>query len=346
MLGRIAIRLLTGVVVLGLVLALGLLWIRVQWQEPVALPEGGYHLEISAGDSLTTVSRRLEQEGVIRSALLLNLYGRYTGLDSRLHRGEYHFEGRLTAEDILGRLARGDVVSYQVTLPEGITLERAMQILAQAPALQPVLDGPQDARLLALAPGRRSPEGLFLPETYRYVRGESDWDILQRAHAALNSALNALWEERRAELPYAEPYDAVIMASIIERETAVPEERRDIAGVFVRRLERGMRLQTDPTVIYGLGREFDGNLTRAHLRDVGNPFNTYRHDGLPPTPIALPGVPALLAALDPAPGSALYFVARGDGSHVFSDTLEAHREAVRTYQLNRRADYRSTPEGP
>jgi UPF0755 protein len=136
------------------------------------------------------------------------------------------------------------------------------------------------------------------------------------------------------------------MASIIERETAVPEERRDIAGVFVRRLERGMRLQTDPTVIYGLGRDFDGNLTRAHLLDAGNPFNTYRHDGLPPTPIALPGVPALLAALDPAPGSALYFVARGDGSHVFSATLEAHREAVRTYQLNRRADYRSTPEGP
>ncbi|KGE03580.1 endolytic transglycosylase MltG [Pseudohaliea rubra] len=338
-------RLALGLLGLCLVAALGALWIVNRWQQPATLPTGGYRLVVGAGESLAGVSRRLQAEGIIENALLLELYGRYTGLDGRLHRGEYLLSGAPTAAEILDQLVAGAVIEYQVTLPEGITLAQALAILAREDPLESVLDGPRDPRLLGLAPERASAEGLFLPETYRYRRGESDWALLQRAHAALVAALGVAWEERAPELPLGEPYEALVLASIVERETGVPAERDRIAGVFVRRLLRGMRLQTDPTVIYGLGERYDGNLRREHLKDDSNPYNTYRHNGLPPTPIALPGRASLLAAVQPARGSALYFVARGDGSHVFSDTLEEHRRAVRDYQLRRRADYRSAP-GP
>ncbi|MHA7815096.1 MAG: endolytic transglycosylase MltG [Pseudohaliea sp.] len=334
-----------GFLVLCLGIALGALRVLDCWREPASLPGGGYTLTVGAGESLSSLSRRLEADGIIKSALLLDLYGRYTGLDARIHRGEYRLTGTLTAADILDQLVRGAVIEYTVTLPEGITLAQALAILGRQEPLVTVLEGPRDPRLLALAPGRASAEGLFLPETYRYRRGESDWALLQRAHAALEVALADAWRERDPAVPLADPYEALVLASIVERETGVPAERGRIAGVFVRRLQRGMRLQTDPTVIYGLGAAYDGNLRREHLKDDSNPWNTYRHDGLPPTPIALPGREALRAALQPAEGTALYFVARGDGSHVFSDTLEAHRRAVREYQLKRRADYRSTP-GP
>jgi len=325
--------------------AFALLWVADRCQRPALLPEGGYTLTVAPGESLASLSRRLEAAGIIDSALLLDLYGRYTGLDSRIHRGEYRLTGAPTAAEILDQLVAGAVIEYQVTLPEGITLARALAILAGEEALAGGLSGVDDPRLLALAPARPSAEGLFLPETYRYRRGESDWAVLQRAHSALERELAEAWAARAPALPLDGPYEALVLASIVERETAVPAERDRIAGVFLRRLDRGMRLQTDPTVIYGLGGAFDGNLRREHLKDDSNPYNTYRHHGLPPTPIALPGRAALRAAVQPAEGSALYFVARGDGSHVFSDTLEAHRRAVREYQLKRRADYRSTP-GP
>ena len=317
--------------------------LRDEWHYAVKMPPEGYYLEVAPGDSLATLSKRLATDGVIRNARMLNLYGRATGLDARLHSGEYRLTGNLTAAQILDFLSRGDVVSYNVTLPEGITLARAVEILSSAPGLDAVLTGPDDRRLPELAEGRQSAEGLFLSETYHYVRGASDWEILRRAHTDLMATLNRLWAGRLLSLPYKEPYEALIMASIIERETGVPEERQQVAGVFIRRLQRGMRLQTDPTVIYGLGTDFDGNLTRVHLRDADNPYNTYRHGGLPPTPIALAGVAALRAALSPQDGSALYFVARGDGTHVFSDTLEQHQNAVRRYQLQRQTDYRSQP---
>jgi UPF0755 protein len=160
----------------------------------------------------------------------------------------------------------------------------------------------------------------------------------------MNTVLQEEWQQRAEKLPYESPYEALVMASIVERETGLPEEREQIAGVFVRRLELGMLLQTDPTVIYGMGADFDGNLTRSHLKDADNNFNTYRHAGLPPTPIALPGRAAIHAALNPADGDYLYFVARGDGGHVFSTNLPDHNRAVRAYQLTRKADYRSTPQ--
>ena len=186
------------------------------------------------------------------------------------------------------------------------------------------------------------PEGRFFPDTYKYVRGMSDVELLQQAYARLEEVLASEWSERAASAPYSEPYQALIMASLVEKETGVPQERGEIAGVFVRRLKTGMLLQTDPTVIYGMGERYNGKLTRADLREP-TAYNTYVIAGMPPTPIAMVGREAIHAALNPVPGSSLYFVARGDGSHVFSDDLDAHNNAVREYQLKRRADYRSSP---
>lgn len=314
-----------------------------RWRAPLNLPADGLVLMVQPGDSLRSVANRLRDQGVLPHPELLVAWARYHGLDARIRRGEYRLVFGLDARSLLELLVSGRVIQYQVTLPEGIVLSRALAILAAEPALEAVLDGTDDPRLLQLVAPQEAPEGLFLPESYRYERGASDLSILHRAHRALLQALATEWEQRAPDLPYATPYEALIMASIIERETGVPEEREEIAGVFVRRLQLGMRLQTDPTIIYGLGETFDGNLRRRHLRDAENLFNTYRHDGLPPTPIALPGAAAIHAALQPAAGDSLFFVARGDGTHEFNATLEGHERAVRKYQLQRRDDYRSTP---
>jgi UPF0755 protein len=313
-----------------------------RWLAPLAIPPAGYSLTIAAGSHLGGITRTLAGDGVLADPWMLRLYGRWSGADQQIKRGEYLLPAGINAPQLLAQLQRGDVVQYQVTLPEGITLARAVEILAVAPALERVLQGPRDARLLAMIAPYQHAEGLFFPDTYRYQRGDSDLDILSRAHRAMAELLAQQWPRRAEALPYENPYEALIMASIIERETGMPSERAQIAGVFVRRLQRKMRLQTDPTVIYGLGEQFDGNLTRAHLRDGSNRYNSYRHHGLPPTPIALPGREAVVAALHPAAGETLYFVARGDGGHVFSKTLAEHEAAVRKYQLRRRADYRST----
>lgn len=336
-------RLILLLTLVACVLAVAAYAVWRQWSQPIDMPREGYYLEVSPGDTLSSLSRRLAADNVIHNGALLNWYGRFTGLDAKLHSGEYLLVGRLTPMQILERITRGDVLSYTLTLPEGITLDRALKIIQGAPGVVAELTDAMDPRLLDLAQGRESAEGLFLPETYRYERGTTDWDILLRAHRDLCIALGKFWAQRDTSLPYEEAYDALIMASIVERETGVASERGQVAGVFVRRLQQGMRLQTDPTIIYGLGERFDGKLTRAHLRDAENRFNTYRHSGLPPTPIALAGASSIRAALDPEEGTSLYFVARGDGTHEFNDTLEAHQRAVQRYQLQRRPDYRSYP---
>ncbi len=312
-----------------------------RWREPLSLPPSGYQLVVERGDSLRTVVSKLHEDGYLHYPGLVQAYGRLTGVDQRIRRGEYQLQPGLTPLGLLQLLQRGKVISYQVTLPEGITLATAIKRLAQHPVLDATLTGTDDKRLLDLTGG--APEGLFFPDSYHFERGANDWDILARAYQRMQAVLAEEWPARAADLPYETPYEALIMASIVERETGLAEERDQIAGVFVRRLQRRMRLQTDPTVIYGLGPDFDGNLTRAHLNDEANPYNSYRHHGLPPTPIALPGRAAIHAALHPAAGEALYFVARGDGSHEFNASLEAHERAVRKYQLQRRADYRSSP---
>lgn len=330
-----------------LLLALGALLalqeIQRRWQQPLSIPAQGHTLTVAAGDTLRSVVTTLHQADILAFPELVVLYGRWTGLDQQIKRGEYLLPPGTTAESLLQLLQSGKVIQYQVTLPEGITLRQALDILARQDGLEIVLEGVEDERILALIAPLERPEGLFFPDSYSFTRGTSDWQLLRRAYSDMQAVLAQEWQERAPDLPYETPYEALIMASIIERETGLPQERRQIAGVFVRRLQRGMRLQTDPTIIYGLGSEFDGNLRRSHLADAANPYNTYRHGGLPPTPIALPGRAAINAALHPDQGDALYFVARGDGGHVFSTTLAEHERAVRKYQLSRREDYRSSP---
>ena len=337
-------RLLALIILVAVVAGLCALEMKKRFETPLTLPLGGYMLNVVAGDSLRSVSEQLTADGVFEFPYVLRAYGRWTGLDQTIKRGEYRLMPGLTPASLLSLLQSGKVVSYSVTLPEGITLSKAISILAATDVLVTELTGVADPRIAELIAPLELAEGLFLPETYRFERGDSDWQVLQRAYNALQDVLAQEWAARADELPYETPYEALIMASIIERETGVPSERPEIAGVFVRRLQKRMRLQTDPTVIYGLGQDFDGNLRRKHLADEGNPYNSYRHHGLPPSPIALAGRAAINAALHPAPGTTLFFVAKGDGSHQFSTTLVEHERAVRKYQLKRRQDYRSTPE--
>jgi UPF0755 protein len=241
-------------------------------------------------------------------------------------------------------LAEGRVHQRRFVLLEGWRLADVRAALARAPKLERRPEVQDDAALMAaLGRPELAPEGRFFPDSYDYAAGDSDLDLLARAFARMETVLAEEWADRLGGLPLADPHEALVLASLIEKETGVVAERALIGGVFTRRLERGMRLQTDPSVIYGLGADFDGNLTRADLR-TPHPWNTYVHRGLPPTPIAMPGRAAIRAALRPAEGDALYFVARGDGSSEFSATLEAHNAAVRRFQIEQRAeDYRSTP---
>lgn len=314
-----------------------------QWEAPLDIPAKGMYLEIERGDSLRKVAENLHTAGVLKYPQLMLLYGRWTGLDQQIKRGEYQLPTAINARSLLLLLSQGTVIQHQVTFPEGITLDAAVQILAAKAELEHVLTGPGDPRILDLVKPYTNPEGWFYPDSYNFERGSTDLEVLQRAHFSMQKIVQQQWQQRSAKLPYDNAYEALIMASIIERETGLPSERGEIAGVFTRRLQQGMLLQTDPTVMYGLGSGFDGNLRRRHLRDSSNAYNTYRHKGLPPTPIALPGREAIHAALHPLSGKSLYFVARGDGGHYFSATLAEHNKAVRKYQLQRREDYRSSP---
>jgi UPF0755 protein len=299
--------------------------------------------EIKPGASLTGVAYDLHQSGHITEPRVLVLWARLQG-NTEIQAGEYRFESGKTPLQWLAQMNRGDVIRYQVTLVEGWTWKEALQALHKQPKLTHTLQGLDMyavAEKLGMEKGQHL-EGMFFPDTYSFTSGDSDLDVLLHAYEALQAVLEEEWQGRASGLPYTSSYEALIMASIIEKETGVPEERGDIAGVFVRRLEKRMRLQTDPTVIYGLGDEYTGNLKRKHLSQH-TPYNTYMIHGLPPTPIALAGREAIHAALHPLDGDSLFFVARGDGSHYFSATLEEHTQAVRKYQLQRRKDYRSSP---
>ena len=245
--------------------------------------------------------------------------------------------------NVLKKWLAGDVVEYSITLVPGWNFKQVRAALKQKDTLAATIDTLTDQAVMnALGAEDRHPEGMFYPDTYRYVKGTKDIDVLKQAFVRLDSVLNEEWQQRSEGLPYKDPYQALIMASLIERETGAAHERQEIAGVFIRRPKLGMLLQTDPTVIYGMGDAYRGRITRADLRRP-TPYNTYVNPGLTPTPIALAGREAIYAAPHPAEGKSLYFVARGDGTHVFSETLDAHNKAVRQYQLKRRADYRSSP---
>ncbi|QXH79849.1 endolytic transglycosylase MltG [Pseudomonas salmasensis] len=311
-------------------------------KQPLKLPQEQL-LDVPAGATPTGTFNRLEADGVLDDAFWLRLYWRFNLEGQPLHSGEYRMSPGLTAEGLIGLWQRGEVVQYSLTLVEGWNFRQVRTALAKHEKIVQTLAGLTDSEVMdKLGHPGVFPEGRFFPDTYRFVRGMTDVEFLKKAYNRLDDVLAQEWSKRAADAPYTDPYQALIMASLVEKETGVPQERGQIAGVFVRRLKIGMLLQTDPTVIYGLGERYNGKLTRAHLKEA-NPYNTYMVAGLPPTPIAMVGREAIHAALNPVPGSSLYFVARGDGSHIFSDNLDAHNAAVREFQLKRRADYRSSP---
>jgi UPF0755 protein len=290
-------------------------------------------VEVPAGMPLARIASRLEEAGVLRHPRLFEWYGRSSGTAGSVRAGEYRIPAGSTPREIMARLVSGEVVLHSLTIVEGWNFGQMRAAIARHPALRSTLeDVPADEIMTRLGREGEHPEGWFLPETYRFPRDTTDLEILRIAHEGMQRALDAAWAQRQENLPIKSPYEALILASIIEKETGVPDERREIAGVFTRRLERGMRLQTDPTVIYGLGPEFEGRLRRVHLQG-DTPYNTYTRGGLPPTPIAMPGRASLLAAVQPKEGRTLYFVATGypDGSHRFSETLEEHNRAVQRY---------------
>ncbi|XXD82319.1 endolytic transglycosylase MltG [Pseudomonas sp. Z5-35] len=332
----------TGLVLAGLLLGASAWKIHSALQQPLNIAQEEL-LDVPNGTTPTGTFNRLEADGLIKDAFWLRVYWRFNLAGQPLHSGEYRMTPGMTMEGLIGVWKRGEVVQYSVTLVEGWNFRQVRAALAKAEKLEQTVAGLSDSQVMErLGHSGVFPEGRFFPDTYRFVRGTSDVDLLRKAYDRLEDVLAKEWAQRAADVPYTQPYHALIMASLIEKETGVPQERDQIAGVFVRRLRLGMLLQTDPTVIYGLGERYTGKLTRAHLKEP-NPYNTYLVPGLPPTPIAMVGREAIHAALNPADGNSLYFVARGDGSHVFSDDLETHNNAVREYQLKRRADYRSSP---
>ncbi|HEY4529653.1 MAG TPA: endolytic transglycosylase MltG [Luteimonas sp.] len=301
---------------------------------PLPGVEAGDNLVVERGDTLRRVVSRLREQGIDAGRdLEWRVLARQLGTDGRIQAGEYALEPGITARQLLQHMRDGKVVRHHFTIVEGWNIRELRAALARATPLVQTLHEVDDAALMA-ALGREGlhPEGRFLPETYAYDRGDTDVDLLRRAADDLDRALAAAWEARADDLPIGTPEEALVLASIVEKETGIAEERPLIAGVFSRRLRIGMRLQTDPTVIYGMGSDYDGNIRRSDLT-TDTPYNTYTRDGLPPTPIAMAGVDALRAATRPEEGDALYFVAVGDGSgrHVFSPTLEAHNAAVRQY---------------
>jgi UPF0755 protein len=280
--------------------------------------------------------------GVLNHPRLLRLYARINNAN-KVHAGEYLFPQGTTPESLLQKLIKGDVILYQVTFVEGWTAKQALVALEKMDTVQHQLSGKSTAEQMALlALPVKDLEGWIFPDTYSFSRNTSDVEIVQNAYRRMQALLDAEWEKRAPNLPYKNTYEALIMASIVERETGHHSERDQIAGVFVRRLQKGMKLQTDPTVIYGMGENYKGRITRKNLEEP-TAYNTYVIPGLPPTPISLPSAASIKAVLNPAPGRALYFVAKGDGTSEFSDSLDEHNQAVRRYQLNRRSDYRAAP---
>ena len=289
------------------------------------------------GTGIGDIARELQrQPGLARPAFYLQAFVRLNGFAPRLQAGEYAIAPGATPRSLIEHIVAGRVIQHALVVVEGWTFKRLRQALAEHPKIAQTLQNVSDAEIMARLgrPGEH-PEGRFFPDTYRFPSGLTDEAFLRRALAAMDRRLSEAWERRAADLSLREPYQVLILASIVEKETALPEERPAIAGVFERRLRKGMPLQTDPTVIYGLGDAFDGDLRRRDLA-ADTPYNTYLRKGLPPTPIALPGAESLAATVNPAAGDALYFVATGEGGHAFSATLEEHNRAVRRYQTKKR----------
>ena len=319
---------------LGLAAALAVFAAFVAWRDyqrflagPIAVPGPSLVVDVPRGATVRGVLEGLDRRGVLAWDWRWRLLTRLEPVT--LIAGEYEITEPMSPRALLAHLASGQVRQYRVTLIEGWTFRQALDALRSDRRLAQETEALDDAALrAAIGIEADSAEGWLLPETYQFTRGDSDLDILRRAHGAMRAALQTAWEGRDADLPLDTPYELLTLASIVEKETAVAGERPEVAGVFVRRLRAGWRLETDPTVIYGLGSAFDGDIRRRDL-DTDTPYNTYTRHGLPPTPIALPGRASLMAVARPADGEAMFFVADGEGGHTFSVTLEEHNRAVR-----------------
>jgi UPF0755 protein len=295
------------------------------------LPAG---FDLPPGTRFRSAVQRIEEAGIAVGPLEFEILARGLGRDGSIKAGSYELATAPTPLELLDKLTRGDVTQDEVRFIEGWNFRQVRAALAANKSLKQETAGLDDAQLLArLGVTEAHPEGLFFPDTYLFAKGSSDLRVLRRAYQAMQRHLEREWQARDPAAPYANPYQALIMASIIEKETGRAEERDTIGGVLVNRLRKGMLLQVDPTVIYGLGEKFDGNLKKIHLLTDG-PYNTYTRAGLPPTPIAATGLASVRAALRPAKTDAYYYVARGDGTSQFSRTLDEHNRAVRKYQLN------------
>ncbi len=319
---------------LAVVVAIAVAYLFWSWNH--ALHPGSANYIVKAGTGFNALAAELERRGTLLETRSFVLLGYATVGKREIKSGEYRFRDGMNAREILEQVAAGRVVEYPLRFVEGWTFRQLLDEMAKAPNLAHTLKGKSHAEIMTElgAPGLH-PEGRFYPDTYFYASGQSDLVILRRAYERMQARLQREWENRDADLPLRSADEALVLASIIEKETARSEERQLIAGVFINRLNKRIRLGTDPTVIYGLGEKFDGNLRKKDLL-TDTPYNTYTRHGLPPTPIALPGGESVYAAVHPEKTQALYFVSRGNGSHEFSDSLEAHNRAVSKYQLGGR----------
>lgn len=319
---------LTGILLIGM---LGFWWYQVH--QPLEFSPSPRVVEIAAGENTRTLAMRLEKEGVVPAAWMFESWARFKKLGSSIKVGEYPVASGATIPSLLAQFVAGKSLQYRVTIPEGVSSKDLIKLLHSNDKLQRLLSTDDAAISLNRITGKAHSEGWFFPDTYFFSKGSSDRDILDQAFKKMEHELARVWASRDKNLPLKSPEEALTLASIVEKETGVADERPMIAGVFINRLRKGMKLQTDPTVIYGMGDQYKGNIRKSDLKK-DTPYNTYTRKGLPPTPIALPGTEALEAVVHPAETDALFFVAKGKGRHYFSKTYREHKRAVVKYLLN------------
>ncbi len=303
---------------------------------PLSEPEKNFELEVKPGTTIRSLASSLNKQGLLKRPIWWEAYARYTGEARSIKTGEYSLTSALTPIALLGTLQKSQQKQYSLTLLEGWNIWQVREAVATHEVLEQTMQSVSDDDVMAFIGAEAGhPEGQFLPDTYHFPRGTTDAEFLLRAHKQLNATLQQAWEGRDEGLPISTPYEALVLASIVEKETQIPSEREMVSGVIAGRLRKGMRLQMDPTVIYGIGKDFNGNITRKDLQ-TKTAYNTYKIPALPPTPIAMPSAATIHAAVHPADTKALFFVADGTGGHVFNETVEEHNKAVRKFILKRK----------
>lgn len=312
------------------ILTLG--WLYYHYHRNLPLPAVPYEFSIEPGSNLKQISSQLVHEGILPNSWSFVLLSRLLGKESAIKAGDYRLTQEISQIALLAYLIKGDIRQNEVRFIEGWTFSQFMEALYAHPNIQNTTIGLNEEEILRLiGASENAAEGLFFPDTYYVIKNSKDVEVLQRAYRAMQKHLQEAWSMRKDSLPLESPYEALILASIVEKETGLDSDRAEIAGVFINRLRIGMRLQTDPTVIYGLGNQFDGNLRKIDLQ-TDHDYNTYTRSGLPPTPIAMPGLASIYAAINPAATDSLYFVAKGNGESIFSTNLADHNRAVAKYQ--------------